>query len=68
VEARPNLNGAARFWYALAGYALIAVGFALMEPDSTWFYILPILGGVVAIEGMIGFSVVLAVLGGKRET
>lgn len=68
MAAQPNLSGAARFLCALAGYALIAVGFAAMEPGSVWFYALPVLGGILAVEGMIGYSVVVAVVGPKRET
>lgn len=67
MAARPNLSGAARFGYALAGYALIAVGFAVMEPGSAWFYVLPLLGGFLAVEGTIGFSVLVAAFGPKRE-
>jgi hypothetical protein len=52
----------------LAGYALIAVGFAAMEPGSVWYYVLPVFGGILAVEGMIGYSVVVAAVGPKRET
>jgi hypothetical protein len=67
VAVRPNLFGFVRFLYALIGFALIAVGFAVMESGSIWFYLLPVFGGILVVEGTIGYSIVVAAVGPKQE-
>lgn len=67
LAAQPNLHGLGRGVYALVGAALILFGFFGVEWD--WArYALPVLGGLLLIEGLIGFSILAALMGiGKKE-
>ena len=67
MAAQPNLSGLARGAYATAGAALILFGF--FGVDGEWaHYLLPSLGSVFLIEGLIGYSMALAALGvGRKE-
>ena len=66
MPAQPNLGGIARVVYAGAGAALIAWG--LLGTDTAWMhYLLPILGGILLIEGIIGYCMACAAFGiGKK--
>ena len=67
MAAQPNLPNVASFGYAVAGAGLIAWGF--FGVDHGWaMYALGALGGVLLIEGIIGYCVACAALGlGKKS-
>lgn len=66
MAAQPNLPHFARFAYVIAGAALVWWGF--FRTDSDWLhYLLPILGGILLIEGIIGYCMACAAFGiGKK--
>lgn len=68
MAAEPNLQGLARGAYTAAGALLVGYGFFGVEAE--WArYLLPSLGGVLLIEGLIGYSLAAAMLGiGKKES
>ena len=68
MAAEPNLPGALRVAYALAGLALVWWG--LFQTESDWLhYLLPVLGGMLVVEGSIGFCVACAAFGlGKKRS
>jgi len=66
MAVHTNLAGLARAAYTAAGVVLILFGF--FGVDSAWaHYLLPSLGGLLLIEGLIGYSVAFAILGIGRE-
>jgi hypothetical protein len=56
-----------RAGYSLAGLVLIYVGFTAVE-SATLRYFLPVLGGVLLVEGIIGYCVLVAAFGLRRKT
>ncbi len=66
MAAQPNLNGLARGAYTAVGAALIAWGF--FGTDAEWMrYLLPVLGGILLVEGIIGYCTICAAFGlGKK--
>ena len=67
MAAQPNLHGLGRGVYTAVGAVLILYGF--FGVDAEWArYGLPIVGGILLTEGVIGYSMVAAALGwGKKE-
>lgn len=66
MAAQPNLPAGGRIAYAVAGVLLIGWGFG--GADSGWArYLLPVLGGFLLVEGIIGYCVILAALGVNRK-
>lgn len=66
LSAQPNLHGIGRFFYTLVGAILIGYGFFGVE--AQWaHYLLPSLGGVFLVEGLIGYSVVAAAMGIRKR-
>lgn len=67
MSAQPNLRGLGRLFYALAGATLIGYGF--FGVDAAWArYLLPCFGGILLLEGLIGYSLVAAAMGiGKKD-
>ncbi len=67
MAAQPNLAGKLRLGYTLTGLALIAWGFFMADSETSRL-IAPILGGVLLIEGLIGYCPACALLGlGSRK-
>jgi len=67
VAAQPNLPILARIGYSVAGLLLVYLGFTSVE-SAALRYLLPLLGGVVLVEGIIGYCVLMAVFGLRRRT
>jgi len=67
MAAQPNLSVAARLGYAAGGSALIAWGFWGTDGGLAR-YILPSLGGIVLVEGIIGYCMLCAALGVRKKT
>ena len=66
MTAQTNLPASARVGYGLAGLVLIYLGFAAVE-SGTLRYLLPLLGGVLLVEGIIGYCVLVAAFGLRRR-
>ncbi len=68
MPAQPNLTGLIRLLYIVVGLLLIAWGFFWTQ-RGWWHYLAPVLGGIVLIEGLIGYCVLRAIFGlGPRRT
>lgn len=67
MAAQANLTTMARAGYSLAGLILIYVGFTAVE-SAALRYFLPVLGGILLVEGIIGCCVLVAAFGLRRKT
>ena len=67
MAAQANLPVPARIAYSVAGLALIYLGFTAVESDALRYF-LPLLGGFVLVEGIIGYCVLFAAFGLRRKT
>ena len=67
VAAQPNLPALARIGYSVAGLLLVYLGFTQVESVGLRYF-LPLLGGFVLVEGIIGYCVMLAAFGLRRRT
>ena len=67
MAAQANLPVLARIGYSVAGLALIYLGFTAVESDALRYF-LPLLGGFLLVEGIIGYCVLMAVFGLRRRT
>lgn len=66
MPAEPNLSAAARVLYVALGLSLMAWGF--WGTDTAWVrLLLPLIGAVLLVEGLIGFCVACAALGLGRK-
>lgn len=67
MAAQVNLPALARIGYSVAGLSLIYLGFTAVESDALRYF-LPLLGGFLLVEGIIGYCVLLAAFGLRRRT
>ncbi len=68
MPAEPNLSTRFRIGYVVAGLLLMAWGFFWTQ-KGWWHYLAPVLGGIVLVEGLIGYCVLCAAFGiGVRRT
>lgn len=67
MAAQANLPAPARIGYSVAGLALIYLGFTAVESDALRYF-LPLLGGFLLVEGIIGYCVLMAAFGLRRRT
>ena len=67
MPARPNLPVLARIGYSVTGLLLVYLGFTSVESAALRFF-LPLLGGFVLVEGIIGYCVLMAIFGLRRRT
>lgn len=66
MAAQANLTTALRVGYSLAGLVLIYSGFFVVE-SAALRYFLPLLGGVLLVEGIIGYCILAAAFGLRRR-
>ncbi|MCL6480638.1 MAG: DUF2892 domain-containing protein [Firmicutes bacterium] len=62
MPAEPNLSTRFRIGYVVAGLLLMAWGFFWTQ-KGWWHYLAPVLGGIVLVEGLIGYCVLCAAFG-----
>ena len=67
MAAQPNLPAAARVGYSFVGLVAIYLGFATVESTGLKYF-LPLLGGFLLVEGIIGYCVLVAAFGLRRRT
>lgn len=68
MPAQPNLSGLFRLVYIAVGLLFMAWGFFWTE-KGWWHYLAPVLGGIVLVEGLIGYCALCAVFGiGTRRS
>jgi hypothetical protein len=68
MAAQPNLSTRFRIGYVMVGLLLMAWGF-FWTHKGWWHYLAPVLGGIVLVEGLIGYCVLCAAFGiGTRRS
>ena len=55
MKITPNLGPTTRALYVLVGMGFIALGVWAPHLPSPWSVVMGVLGGVVIIEGIVGF-------------
>jgi hypothetical protein len=67
MAAQPNIRVPTRAVLALVGLAMMAWGFFGTDSETVR-YVLALLGGYVLVEAIIGYSLIVAARGPRRET